>query len=83
MFAEVMFLDPKDMPPCVAALTDHGSEIKYQDDRSDQFGPTVWIHTWINSELDDRSFCDWIDSIAMPLGGDVTEAGLSYPEDEM
>ena len=69
MEAEILFLDPHDVNPGIAALTQ----------LDDDYGPTVWIMARIASELDPPRFLDWVASIIEPLGGDVVEAGNRAP----
>ena len=75
--AEILFLDPDDVNPCIAALEQHGFTVKILD-WIDPYGPTVWIHAFINTN-DDGTLLDWVQDIVRGLGGDVVEAGLADP----
>jgi hypothetical protein len=79
MEAEILFLDPADRDPCIAALKAHGFEVEIFD-WIDDYGPTVWIMG--RTDYDDAGdrFSDWVLSLVEPLGGDVVEAGLANPQ---
>ncbi|MFZ1090482.1 MAG: hypothetical protein WAN75_14805 [Xanthobacteraceae bacterium] len=76
--AEILFLDPDDVNPGIAALTQHGFEVKILD-WIDPCGPTIWVHAFINTELDGAGLLHWVQDIVGSLGGDVTEAGFADP----
>jgi hypothetical protein len=46
--AEVLFLDPNDVNQGIAALAQHGFEVKILD-WIDPYGPTIWVHAFINT----------------------------------
>jgi hypothetical protein len=78
MEAEVLFLNPDDVNPGVAALVERDFEVEVLD-WVDDYGPTIWIKAKVTSELAENRFFDWVSSIVEPLHGDVVEAGLSNP----
>jgi hypothetical protein len=77
MAAEIIFLDPADMNPTIAELTELDFDIELLDDWIDDEGPAVWIRATILTELEAAAFFDWVKTIVKPLGGDVVEAGSS------
>jgi len=79
MLAQVMFLEPDDLPCGSAELIEHGFEVGYLDDWMDDYSRAVWINVWTLCELDASSFFDWVEAIVEPLGGEVLEAGLAAP----
>jgi hypothetical protein len=82
MLADILFLDPNDMNPGVAALTELGFDVEVLDDWIDECGPTVFIRAQITTELDEDRFFNWVSSIVEQFrSGDVIEAGLAdYPQ---
>jgi hypothetical protein len=78
MEAEILFHDPDDVNPGVAALVELGFEVKVLD-YIDPYGPTVWIRAWTITELDASAFFDWVQSIVEPLQGWLYEAGRADP----
>ena len=78
MAAEILFLDPSDMKPGIAALGALGFEDFRVLDWADPYGPTVWITCQFNTELDQCAFLNWATDIVEPLHGDVVEAGLAH-----
>jgi hypothetical protein len=75
MMAEILFLDPCDVKPAIAELSELGFEVEVFDDLIDPYGPTVWIEVTGESGLDEKQFFKWISRFVGPLGGDVVEAG--------
>jgi hypothetical protein len=80
MQADVLFLDPADLNPGIAALVELGFEVENLDDWIDEAGPTVFLRVRITTEVDEHHFLDWLQSIVEPVGGDVVEAGLADPQ---
>jgi hypothetical protein len=78
MEAEILFLNPDHLNPCVAALVERDFEVEVLD-WIDDYGPTIWIKAKATSELTAGHFLDWVSSIVGPLHGDVVEAGLCDP----
>jgi hypothetical protein len=76
MTAEILFLNPDDVPPGSATLIEHGFDVEVLD-WVDDYGPTVLILATITTELRDEKFLDWVSKLARPLGGDVSVAGLA------
>ena len=89
MQAEILFLDPNDVAPGIAALLVEGFNVERLD-WVDPYGPTVWVMARIDSdripddcnlfppEPPDRFF-EWVVNIIAPLNGDVVEAGFAHP----
>jgi hypothetical protein len=75
--AEVLFLDPNDVNQGIAALAQHGFEVKILD-WIDPYGPTIWVHAFINTN-DEAGLLRWVQDIVGSLGGDVVEAGFADP----
>lgn len=79
MQVDALFGDPEDVNPGIAALAERGFEVKILD-WVDEYGPTVFIRAWINTELDESDFFDWVWGIVDQFrSGDVMEAGLADP----
>jgi hypothetical protein len=81
MESEIIFLDPNQVDPAVAALEKLGFEInrlkRVDEYRGLILNPAKWLVAWLETELDERAFMDWIADLVKPLGGDVVTAGLS------
>jgi len=77
MLAQVIFLNPNDVNRGSAELIEHDFEVEYLDDWIDDYGSAVWVNAWTLSELDDYSFFDLVETIVVPVGGEVLEAGLA------
>lgn len=75
--AEILFLNPNDVPPAVEALAAAGCEFKIDRDAVDPCGPTVFGSLTGTTELDEDDLGDWLLEILAPFGGDVAEWGLS------
>jgi len=72
--AEILFLDPIDVPRATEALAALGCEYKVDPDAIDDYGlPTVWGRVTGATELDELALGDWLSGIVDPLGGDVVE----------
>jgi hypothetical protein len=71
--AEVLFLDPADVPRATEVLARYGCKYKVDPDAIDPHGPTVF--GWVTgiTELDELDVGDWVLQIVRPLGGDVVE----------
>ena len=78
MQAEILFPDPSDVKPCIAALTELGFEVEVLD-WVDPYGPTVWINAFITTDVAKDRILDWVSSLVEPLHGDCVEAGLADP----
>jgi hypothetical protein len=74
MLAEVLFLDPNDVPTASAELNKLGFDVDVLD-LVDPYGPTVWIEVTGPSELGQAQFHRWMCRTAERFGGDVVEAG--------
>ena len=80
MYAEILWLDPNDVEPGVAALVAQGFNVERLD-WVDPYGPTVWVMAWITSNRvpDTDRFLDWTMNIVEPFNGDVVQAGFGVP----
>jgi hypothetical protein len=76
--AEVLFLDPDDVPPAAEALRAAGCELSVIPDATDDW-PTVfaWITGATSRTLDDIG--EWLDGLVAPLGGDVVQWNYGPP----
>jgi hypothetical protein len=74
--AEILILDPADVPDAVEALAAVGCEFAIDHDAIDPFGPTVFGKVTGTTELGDNAVFDWLQAIVEPLDGDVIECGL-------
>jgi hypothetical protein len=81
MVAEIIFLNPNDMNPAIAELTELDFDVEFLVDWIDDESSAVWIKACVLSELDPSGFFHWIMSVVEPLGGDVVEVGLSSAAD--
>jgi hypothetical protein len=79
MQADVLFLDPADATPGIAALSERGFEIEPLTDWVDECGPTVFFRIRITSELGEDRFHDWVQDIVDRYNGDCIEAGFEFP----
>jgi len=75
--AEILFLDPNDVPRGIEALAAAGCEFEIDHDAIDEHGPTIfgWVRGW--TKLDENDIADWLLAIVDPLGGDVVQWGFS------
>jgi hypothetical protein len=74
--AEVLFLDPDDVPDAIAALAAAGCEFEHNPDAIDDYGPTVFGMVTGTTRLDSAGLRDWLMGIVDPLNGDVVEWGF-------
>ena len=75
MLANVIFLNPNDLNRGSAELIEHGFDVEYLDDCFDDLGRAVWVNAYTISQLDDFIFLDWVQTIVVPVGGEVLEVG--------
>jgi hypothetical protein len=75
--AEVLFLDPRDVPRAVEALTAVGCEFEIDHDAVDPCGPTVFGWVTGTTELGENELGDWLLAIVDPLDGDVVGCGFT------
>ena len=75
--AEILFLNPNDVPPAVEALAAVGCEFEIDHDAIDPCGPTVFGMVTGTTELGENDIGDWLLAIVDPLGGDVVQWGFS------
>ena len=78
MLAQVMFANPNDLNRGSAELIERGFDVEYLEEFIDDYTPAVWVEVRTISELDDHSFFDWVETIVVPVGGEVLEAGLLH-----
>jgi hypothetical protein len=79
MQADVLFLDPADANPGIAALIEHGFDVEHLVDWVDEAGPTVFFRIRLTTELGEDRFHDWVQGIVDLHNGDCIEAGLADP----
>jgi len=73
--AEVLLLDPANVPRLVHELTAVGCEFTIDHDAVDPCGPTVFGSVTGMTELNENEISDMLSGIVEPLGGDVLEWG--------
>ena len=73
--AEVLLLDPANVPRLVHELTAVGCEFTIDHDAVDPCGPTVFGLVTGTTELGEDEVGDMLSDIVGPLGGDVIEWG--------
>jgi len=78
--AEILFLDPNDVPHAVEAFAAINCEFKINHDAVDPCGPTVFGLLTGTTELNEDDLGDWLHKILGPLGGDVVEWGSVTPQ---
>jgi hypothetical protein len=71
--AEVLFLDPNDVPDAIAALAAVGCAFKGDYDAIDDYGPTVFGMVTGTTKLHEHDIGGWLLRIVDPFGGDVVE----------
>jgi hypothetical protein len=76
--AEVLILDPADVPRVRKALAAAGCTYEIDTDANGD-PPTVFGMATGNSELDEGSIGDWLQSIVWPVGGDCVEWRYGEP----
>jgi hypothetical protein len=74
--AEILFLDPDDVPRAVEALAAVGCKFEIDHDAVDPCGPTVFGWVTGTTELGENGLGDWLAAIVDPLGGDVDAWGF-------
>jgi hypothetical protein len=77
--AEVLFLDPNDVPRATAALAAAGCDYAIDYDAIDPCGPTVFGMVTGATELAEGDIGQWLTDIVDPFGGDVVEWGYGEP----
>src|SRR5262249_336859 len=73
--AEVLFLDPADVPNATEALEMFGFRYEVDPDVIDEHGPTVFGWLTGTTELSENELGDRLLDIVAPLGGDVVTWG--------
>jgi hypothetical protein len=74
--ADVLFLDPANVAPAVAALASFGFHFKSNPDAVDPCGPTVFGMLRGTTTLSEDDLGDQLLRIIDPFGGDVIEWGF-------
>ena len=74
--AEILFLDPDDVPRAIEALVAVGCEFELNPDAIDECGPTVFGNVTGMTELDEDDIGQWVLNIIEPFNGDVVEWGI-------
>jgi hypothetical protein len=77
--AEVLFLDPADVPRATKALGAVNCEFEIDPDAIDEYGPTVFGTIVGTTELDEGDIGGWLLEIVDPFGGDVVAWGYGSP----
>jgi hypothetical protein len=77
--AEVLFLNPSDIPRIVEALAAVNCELEIDRDAIDDCGPTVFGMVIGVTELDENKIGTWLGRILWPLGGDVVQWRFGPP----
>ena len=73
---EILFENPDDVGPAIAALIAQGFAIELLPDRVDECGPTVWIMARVYAAWDDEHLFEWLNGIVASLGKFCFEWGL-------
>jgi hypothetical protein len=73
--AEILFLEPDDVPHAVQVFTALGCHFEIHRDAVDPCGPTVFGLLTGTTELDEDDLGDWLREILTPLGADLYEWG--------
>jgi hypothetical protein len=74
--AEILFLNPADVPRAVEVLAAVGCEFEIDHDAIDDHGPTVFGWATGTTALSEDDIGDWLLAIVDPLGGDVVQWGF-------
>jgi hypothetical protein len=81
MVAEIIFVQGYDARPGVAELTAHGFDCEVlpwiDGDGVGVYSDAVWLLARLDTELDINDFCEEVQSIVEPIGGDLVDAGNS------
>jgi hypothetical protein len=78
--AEILFLNPNDVPPAVEALAAVGCEFEIDHDAIDPCGPTVFGWVAGATELSEDDIGDWLLACVMPNGKPLGECtGIPAP----
>jgi hypothetical protein len=77
--AEVLVLNPDDVPDVVEALAAAGCEWEYEPEAIDDQGPAMFGMVTGNTKLDEADICHWLRKIIDPLGGDVVQWRIGGP----
>src|SRR5215813_5512478 len=75
--AEILFLNPNDVPRAIGALAAVGCEFEIDHGAIDDHGPTIFGWATGTTELSVHDLGDWLASIVEPFGGDVCEWGYA------
>jgi hypothetical protein len=73
--AEVLFLNPDDVPRAVRVLAARGCAFKTDLEAIDECGPTVFGEVTGTTKLSEDELGDWLLDIVDRFGGDVAEWG--------
>jgi hypothetical protein len=77
--AEVLFLNPNDVPRATEALAAVDCEFEINHQACDPYGPTMFGTLVGTTELDEDELGNWLLDTVRPLGGDVVEWGYGEP----
>jgi hypothetical protein len=77
--AEILFLNPDDVPDAIEALAAAGCEWEYEPEAIDDHSPAVFGMVTGTTELDQAAVGDWLRKIIDPLGGDVVQWRIGEP----
>lgn|SRR5262249_30845679 len=75
--AEVLFLDPTNVPLAVKALADVDCKFEINLDAVDEHGPTVFGTVTGMTELSEDDVGWWLCRVITPFSGDVVTWGLT------
>jgi hypothetical protein len=78
--AEVLCLNPNDVPRVAEALIAAGCDFEVHHDVIDDCGPTVYGHAAGETEHAEDEIADWLNDIIGPLGGDVDLCSYGPPD---
>ncbi|HET9801227.1 MAG TPA: hypothetical protein VFP82_06030 [Chthoniobacterales bacterium] len=78
MEAEVLFLNPTDRSPGVAALAAAGFEVELLN-WIDEYSEAVWIKARLDTDISENKFRDLVASVVDNFDGDIVEFGLANP----
>jgi hypothetical protein len=77
--AEILFLNPADVPAAAAALATAGCKYETDPDARDSDSDAVFGMITGTTELPENEIGDWLSTIVDPLGGDVDEWRYGEP----
>jgi hypothetical protein len=76
--AEILFLDPADVPDAAQVLAALGWNLQVNHEAIDACGPTVFCWVTGPSELSENDLGTQLREILDPLGGDLIEWGYAH-----